>query len=137
MRLPTICSLIASAYLALMIPGHLEDGNTIHGGLLVERQSVPTSGGVPLINTVNIWRARYKLPSLTWDTTLAGYATDAGRGATCSESRRHAIRGDTRARVTKPWNRDEHEELESARRNAFWAHIQWRLVVLEIEGGFD
>jgi len=102
MKLPTICGLMASACLALVIPGHLENDNTIHGGLLLERQFVPTSGGVPLINTINTWRSRYKLPFLTWDTTLAGYAADAGKGGTCDASPRHVIRGDTQAQVISP-----------------------------------
>ena len=102
MKLPTICSLMASACLALVVPGHPENGNTIHGSLIVGRQSVPTSSGVPLINTVNTWRSRYKLPSLTWDITLAGYAADAGRSGTCSENPRHVIQGDSRAQVISP-----------------------------------
>lgn len=102
MKLPTTCSLMASACLALVVPGHPENGNTIHGGLIMERQSVPTSGGVPLINMVNTWRSRYKLPSLTWDITLAGYAADTGRSETCSENPRHVIQGDSRAQVISP-----------------------------------
>jgi hypothetical protein len=99
MKLTTICSLMASVCLALVIPEQLENEYT---GLLVERQSVPSSGGVPLINTVNTWRSRYKLPSLTWDTTLAGYAADAGRSGTCNESPRHIIQGNTLAQVISP-----------------------------------
>lgn len=102
MKLLTICSLMASVCLARVIPGHLESANTGHSDLLVERQSVPISGGVPLINTVNTWRSRYKLPSLTWDTTLAGYAADAGGSGTCDSSPRHVVRDGTLAEVISP-----------------------------------
>lgn len=102
MKIPTICSLMASACFALVIPGHLENSNTINNALLVERQFVPTSGGVPLINTVNTWRSRYKLPSLTWDVTLAGYAADAGSGGTCNDNPRHVLQGSSLAQVISP-----------------------------------
>jgi hypothetical protein len=102
MKFPTICCFMASVCSALVVPGHLENSNTIDGALIVERQSVPTSGGVPLINTVNTWRSRYKLPSLAWDTTLAKYAADAGRSGTCNDSPRHVIQGSTLAQVISP-----------------------------------
>jgi hypothetical protein len=112
MKLPTLCSLMASACLALVVPGNLETSDTSHSGLLVERQSVPTSGGVPLINTVNTWRSRYKLPSLTWDTTLAEYALDATSGWYCGGDIRTSLKGNTLAQVwaggiesnTKNWD---------------------------------
>lgn len=105
MKLPTFCSLMASACLALVVPGNLETSDTSdtsHSGLLVERQSVPTSGGVPLINTVNTWRSRYKLPSLAWDTTLAGYAQNAALDGTCDQMPRHQLLRDTLAEVISP-----------------------------------
>ena len=103
---------MASGCLALVIPGRLEDGSTVHDGVLVERQSVPTSGGVPLIDTINIWRSRYKLPLLTWDTSLAGYAKQATEGFYCGGQLKHNLQGDTLAQVisigietnTKNWD---------------------------------